>query len=154
MSRYGFLFAWCACIVPSLIDWTDFPHHMCRPITWFALPYSACTAVAHMRFNLPGGWVPIQTQNSAAYIFSADRQITWLTICFCRSLFYFPLISATNRLRNRSRFLIFSLYHIHFHIIFMGIKIGIERRMHSDGAWKFEIGIILQMVIEIGWKYK
>ena len=36
----------------------------------------------------------------------------------------------------------------------MGIKIGIERRMNSDGAWKFEIGIILQMVIEIGLKCK
>ena len=32
----------------------------------------------------------------------------------------------------------------------MGIKIGIERGMNSDGARRLEIGIILQMVIEIG----
>ena len=84
-----FIFAWCACIVPSLIEWTDFPHHKCRPITCFALPYSACTAVAHMRFHLPGDEFQFRHQTQQPIFF--NRPPDHLTNHLLLPLtFYFP----------------------------------------------------------------
>ena len=85
-----FIFAWCACtIVPSLIEWTDFPHHTCRRITCFALPYSACTAVAHMRFHLPGDEFQFRHQTQQSIFF--NRPLDHLTNHLLLPLtFYFP----------------------------------------------------------------